>query len=435
MDFCQKQVSVIQFVLPGIEITIAPKSICHGSFNQNKSYTHLSQILTIKTPYTMCIDAKTARCWKYSPADTHTHFPPGSTFQPYRNAVATGLSFISTLCTRSERNLPILRENNENHQITLPKAQFGFSSLDVVDRDELKYQIRSPYELANAIIGADERHNDCFLLHSTIPAQSGDEFLQIIYGTEKLILQQPISIGHCISADTRMSKGFADFLSHRIFGLRSTCRKAKLFMIQVYPFCDSTGKRYIYNLVTTERFCDKSNLWILSKTLETIKAQASMNGVSTNAIPKLVGGGLDQMNCQEVVKVLPEISAYADVKILVYLLEENGAHAVSGKGNAEFYADAEIERYSEEILLENRVLETDFTEDSKSCPAACDEQFLVLRENYHNTRLIDHYLHYQPNEVINYVKEFDFQFSDITYEEMVLLSDMLVDARDVYSQQ
>ena len=167
-DFCQKQVSGIHFHLPGIEINNPAKSICYGSFHQNKSYPHLSQILTIRTPYTMYIDAKSARCWKYSPTDTHIHFPPGSTFQPNRTAVATGLSFINTLCTRSESNLPILMENNKNHQITLPKGRIGFSSLDVVDRDEPKYQIRSPYELTNAIISTDERYNDCFLLHSTV---------------------------------------------------------------------------------------------------------------------------------------------------------------------------------------------------------------------------------------------------------------------------
>ena len=236
-----------------------------------------------------------------------------------------------------------------------------------------------------------------------------------------------------MSADARMGKRFADFLSHRIPGLRSTCRKAKLLMGQVYPFWDSTGKRYIYNLVTKERFCDKANLSTLSKTLEAMKSHASMNGVSTIAIPKL-GCGLDQMNWQEVVKLLRDIFAYADVKLVVYTLEENGVHALSGEGDAEFYADDEIERYSEEFLLENHELETDFTKDSKSCQPTCDEQFPVLREKDHNDRLIDHYLQYQPKELINYVKEFDFQYSDITDEEMVLLIDMLVDARDVYSQ-
>ena len=211
MDFCQKQVSGIHFDLPGIEIKNPPKSICYGSFHQKKSYPPLSQILTIRTLYTKCIDSKSARCWKYSPADTHTHFPPGSTFQPNRHAVATGLSFINTLCTQSEDSVPILIENNKNHQITLPKGRIGFSLLDVVDRDEPKYQIRSPCELTNAIISTDERYKDCFLLHSTVPAQSSDEILQIIYGTEDSILQQPKSIGYCISADAQMSKRFCWF--------------------------------------------------------------------------------------------------------------------------------------------------------------------------------------------------------------------------------
>ena len=63
-----------------------------------------------------------------------------------------------------------------------------------------------------------------------------------------------------------------------------------------------------------------------------------------------------------------------------------------------------------------------------------DEQFPVLREKDHNDQLIDHYLQNQPKELINYVKEFDFQYSDFTDEEMILPIDMLVDARDVYSQ-
>ena len=230
-----------------------------------------------------------------------------------------------------------------------------------------------------------------------------------------------------------MSKGFADLLSHRIPGLRSTCRKSRLFMGQVYPFWDPTGKPSIYNLVTKERYCDKPNLSTLSKTSEAMKIHASTNGVSTFAIPK-PGCGLGQMNWQEVVKLLRDIFVYADIQVVVYTLEENGVHALSIEGDAEFYADNEIERYSEEFLLENRELETDFTEDSKSCQPTCDEQLPVLREKDHNNRLIDHYLQYQPKELINYVKEFDFQYPDITDEEMVLLIDMMVDARDVYCQ-
>ena len=79
-------------------------------------------------------------------------------------------------------------ESNKNHQRTLPKGRIGFPSLDVVDRHEPNYQIRSPYELTNAIIFFEERYNDCFLLHSTFRAQSSDNFLEILYGTEVSIL-------------------------------------------------------------------------------------------------------------------------------------------------------------------------------------------------------------------------------------------------------
>ena len=88
-------------------------------------------------------------------------------------------------------------------------------------------------------------------------------------------------------------------------------------MGQVYPFWDSTGKRYICKLVIEERFYDKPNPSTLSKTLEAMKIHASMNGVSTIAIPK-VGCGLDQMNWQEVVELLRDVIAYAEVQIVVY---------------------------------------------------------------------------------------------------------------------
>ena len=169
-DFCQKQLSDIHFDLPKIELKEPPNTVCYESLQQNKSYPFISQILTIRTPLAMHIEAKSARCWKYSPEDPHAHFPPGSTFHPNRNAVATGLSFVNVLCTQSESKLPILMEKNKNHQITLPKGRIGFSSLDVSDKGEPKYQKRDPCELTNAILSTNQQYNDCFLLHSTVPS-------------------------------------------------------------------------------------------------------------------------------------------------------------------------------------------------------------------------------------------------------------------------
>ena len=433
MDFCQNQASGIHFDLPGIELRQPPKTFCYGSLHQNKTFPYVSRIVTVRLPYIMLVDAKNARCWKYSPEDPRYLFPPGSTFQTNMDAVATGLIFVNIIGTQPEPTLPILIENNKNHQITLPNGRIGFSFLDVADKEERKYQIRKPYELTNAIIQTDDKYNDCFLLHSTIPAQSPDDCLQIVHGTEDSISQQPHSIGHCISADAKMRKGFADFLSQRISGLRDTCRQAKLLSRQTFPSWDRAGNLYIYNLVTKTKFSEKPNLTTLSLTLEEMKSHARLYGISTIAIPK-IGCGLDQMNWQEVVKLLRDIFAYSNIRRVVHTLEEIGVHALSSEGDPGFYKEDEIERYSEEFYLNDEDLETDFTRDAKSCQPTCDEQFPTFREKDYNNQLIEHYLQYQPKQIVQYVKEFDFQFSDITDEEMTLLIDMLNDSRDVYLQ-
>ena len=107
---------------------------------------------------------------------------------------------------------------------------------------------------------------------------------------------------------------------------------------------------------------------------------------------------------------------------------------MSSEGYPDFYAEDEIERYSEEFYLNEKDLETDFTRDAESCQPPCDEQFPTFREKDYNIQLIEHYLQYQPKELVQYVKEFDFHFSDITDEEMTLLIDMLIDSRDAYPQ-
>ena len=48
---------------------------------------------------------------------------------------------------------------------------------------------------------------------------------------------------------------------------------------------------------------------------------------------------------------------------------------MSAEGDPEFYAEDEIDRYSEEFHLNEKELDTDFTSDAKSCQPDCDEQF------------------------------------------------------------
>ena len=186
--------------------------------------------------------------------------------------------------------------------------------------------------------------------------------------------------------------------------------------------------------MTKERFFDKSDLSTLLTTLETMKSHAAMYGVSTIAIPK-TGCGLDQMNWQEVVKLLRDVFDYSYIYVVVYTLESHGVRAISSEGDPEFHAEDEIERYNEQFYLDEKDLETDFTKVSKSCQPPCDEQFPILcKKDLHN-RLIEHYLKYKPKKLVDYIKEFDFQYSDVTDEEKNLLIDMIHDSRDVYSRQ
>ena len=149
--------------------------------------------------------------------------------------------------------------------------------------------------------------------------------------------------------------------------------------------------------MTKEKYSDKPDLQTLATTLQSMQSHATMHGVSTIAIPK-IGCGLDQMNWQDVVKLLRDIFAYSDVQIVVYSLDEHAIHAMSAEGDPEFYAEDEIDRYREEFHLNERELETDFTSDAKSCQPDCDEQLPILRPKEQNEALIEHYHQYQPKE-------------------------------------
>ena len=82
--------------------------------------------------------------------------------------------------------------------------------------------------------------------------------------------------------------------------------QSKTFHGTSLPFLGFNSETLFLQPGDKEMFCDKPNLSTLSKTLEAMKTHASMNGISTIAVPKL-GCGLDQMNWQEVVKLLQDL--------------------------------------------------------------------------------------------------------------------------------
>ena len=145
--------------------------------------------------------------------------------------------------------------------------------------------------------------------------------------------------------------------------------------------------------MTKKKYSDKPDLSILATTLQNMQAHPTRNGISTIAIRK-IGCPLDQMNWQDLVKLLRNILAYPDIQIVVYSLDEHATHAISAEGDPDLYAEDEIDRYSEEFHLSKRELENDFTSDAKSRQPICDEQFPILRPREQNESFIEHYLQY-----------------------------------------
>ena len=141
MSFCQEQINKTHFDLPGVELKRPLNTFCYGSLQLNEVNPYVSQILTVNIPHSMYIEPKTTRCYKFASENAKNSFPPGSTFLLNRKAVSTGLNFINILCTRFEKTLPIVMENNKNHTITRVKGTIGYSMLDVIVKENPKYQI------------------------------------------------------------------------------------------------------------------------------------------------------------------------------------------------------------------------------------------------------------------------------------------------------
>ena len=133
-------------------------------------------------------------------------------------------------------------------------------------------------------------------------------------------------------------------------------------------------------------------------------------------------------------QIIQDVFAYSEIQLRIYTRNELDVYAMTTRGDPEYALQDEIQQFSEKLHLKHRELETVFTKDAKSCHPPCDDQFKIFRPKEDNERLIDYYLQYQNKEAVQYIKEFDFRYSDLTDEELVLLIDLLLDARDVYSQ-
>ena len=304
-----------------------------------------------------------------------------TTFVPHRHSVKSGLDFVNVLCTQSKNNLPILIENNRNHQKTLNKGVIGCSSLDISDRDRPKYQIRDRVQMVNSILTESDQYNEWYLLHSTIPCEPDQQDkILILNGNDETIFEANTAIAHCISADAKMSKRFAETICRRVNGLQEFWLKTKPTVGSIIPYWDPESNNFIYNLVTKSKFFEKPKLDNLRISLKNMRGHALLNNITKISMAK-IGCELDKLQWTDVFKLIQDTFTYTGLQIQIITKRETDSLRRNPSSNNERYVEDEVESYTNEWTKERDELETDFTKDSKSCQPPCTEQFPCDQNN------------------------------------------------------
>ena len=260
IEFCRQYVSKLHFEILAIELENTVNAICYGNICSRKPYRFIPKIHTIKTPHQIHIDANISRVRKNSSEDKTKIFPPGTTSVPHRHSVMSGIEFVNVLCSQSENYLPILMENNRNYQITLTKGVIGYSSLDFSDYERPKNQIKDCIQMVNSILTENDPYNECFILHSTVPCEPDMQHkIKILNRNDETVFQANTAIAHCISADAKMSEGFAETICRRVNGLQEFCRRAKTTIGSALPYWDPESNNFLYNLLTKSKLSENQH--------------------------------------------------------------------------------------------------------------------------------------------------------------------------------
>ena len=123
-----------------------------------------------------------------------------------------------------------------------------------------------------------------------------------------------MSLAHCISKDVKMSAGIALAFRRRFGGLKKLRQQqANVGEIAIL----GNGGRFIYYLVTKERYFGKPTMTSLHMSLEMMCKHMVEKGVKEVAMPR-IGCGLDRMNWGEVKILLEEVFNESGVKVIVY---------------------------------------------------------------------------------------------------------------------
>ncbi|XP_066481301.1 ADP-ribose glycohydrolase OARD1 [Tiliqua scincoides] len=124
------------------------------------------------------------------------------------------------------------------------------------------------------------------------------------------------SLAHCISEDCHMSAGIASIFNKKFGGVQELLeQQKKIGEVAVLK----RENRYVYYLITKNRYFHKPTYDNLRKSLEAMKFHCLKHGVSHISMPR-IGCGLDRLNWSKVSTMLEEVFEDTDIKITVYTL-------------------------------------------------------------------------------------------------------------------
>ena len=126
------------------------------------------------------------------------------------------------------------------------------------------------------------------------------------------------SLCHCISRDYKLGKGIAELFRDK-FGRIDELKDSDARVGGLAVLKD--GKRYIYNLVTKEKYSDKPSYESLRKSLEEMKVHCLAHGVESISMPR-IGCGLDSLSWPAVRTLIKNVFQLETVRITVYQLGE-----------------------------------------------------------------------------------------------------------------
>ena len=124
------------------------------------------------------------------------------------------------------------------------------------------------------------------------------------------------SIGHCVSADLRMSQGIAKIFKEK-FGRIDTLRGSGVDVGGISTLC--INGRWIYYLITKRKFHDKPLYSDIESALLNMKLHAELNDVRNIDLPK-IGCGLDKMVWDKVKMIIKSVFCDSNIKIRIFHL-------------------------------------------------------------------------------------------------------------------